>query len=121
MCVHHVQTVALAPQVDWLDPNLYWRVKSFRTFHNVQSQRYIVKQQRRKLKFEHSGNFVEVLQRLKQSDVAQPYRQNPANYFPRDSTFDSIYLCEDVSRAPIVIKEISFLDDVVSVEQAHDF
>lgn len=97
--------------------------KSFPTTHSVPSQGYLLYSQRKKLKAELLGKSQEEIRDLRKTgaEVTDTVRV-PEIAFTGDTTADFLDQrgMEDVLRARVLVVEMTFLDDSVTVDEARD-
>eukprot|EP00899_Mesostigma_viride_P015937 jgi/Mesvir1/24344/Mv11022-RA.1 len=98
-----------------------WVVKPFPTYHTVPSQGYLIYNRRRKLKPEYLGLPGKEIQALRASGVEVSVTVDvPEVAFTGDTTPEFILDARnaDVLRARLLVMEMTFVDDSVTVEQA---
>lgn len=99
-------------------------VKSFKTYHVVPSQGYVIYSVKRKLKHEYVGLAGKEIKALRTSGVQITESiRTPEVAFTGDTT-SNFFLDEankDVLNARLLIMESTFLDDYVSLENANEY
>lgn len=110
--------VPLAPGEEFELP-CKWTARAFRSPHRVPCQGYGLWNKRRKLRPEHLGKSPLELRDLARSDFAQMYTvvDTPEVAFTGDSLIEVVEREEVVRKARLLVMEVTFVDDRVSVEQ----
>ncbi|XP_057820350.2 tRNase Z TRZ1 [Cryptomeria japonica] len=99
-------------------------VRPFKTYHAIPSQGYIIYSVKQKLKKEYHGLQGNDIKKLKLSGVEiTDTIKSPEIAFTGDTMSDFIFDPNniDVLRATVLIMEVTFVDDAMSVEHARDY
>ena len=112
------RVVALAPGEAWELPNKL-TVRPFRSPHRVPCQGYALWSKRRKLRREHLGLPPTALRELRARIGDEMYLHSdvPELAFTGDTLIDVVEREEAVRKARVLVIEVTFVDDRVSVEQ----
>jgi ribonuclease Z len=112
------RVVALGPGEEWELPNRL-RVRPFRSPHRVPCQGYSLWSKRRKLRREYLGLPSQALRELRARIGDEMYllRDVPELAFTGDTLIEVVEREEAVRRARVLVIEVTFVDDRVSVEQ----
>jgi ribonuclease Z len=110
--------VALAPGEEHELPN-HMLVRPFRSLHRVPCQGYALWSRRRKLKPEHRGLPSQEIARLRRElgDAIHDVVETPELAFTGDTLIEVVEREEVVRKARVLVIEVTFVDDVVSVEE----
>ena len=114
------RTVPLGPgeELD-LSPRTF--VRPFRALHVAPAQGYVVVSRREKLKEEYLGRSSAELHQLRKESVPITHEVHvPEVAFTGDTRVEVLEREEDVRRARLLVMEVTFLDDRVSVEEARE-
>lgn len=113
--------VTLEPGQELQLPTPGFTVRPFQTTHPITSQGYVIYSQRKKLKAELAGKTQDEIKALRMAgqDVTDTVNV-PMVAFTGDTTSDLFSLpnMHDVFNAKLLILEMSFIDDSVSVDEA---
>jgi len=111
------ELVPLGPGEEWSLPNRMV-VRPFRSYHVVPCQGYGLWRVRRKLRPEHAGLSPEEIVRLKQAGSAPTETlETPEVAFTGDSLIEVVEREEVVRTARLLVMEVTFLDERVSVAE----
>lgn len=94
--------------------------RPFRTFHPVACQGYAIWSRKKKLKPEYAGLSTKEIQDLvvrQQVEVSEPI-ETPELAFTGDTLIDALEREEVMRRARVLVMEVTFLDDRVSVSES---
>lgn len=97
-------------------------VKPFRAYHRVPTQGYGVWSRRKKLRPEHVGKRDDELKRLREREGDEVFETLEVCElaFTGDSLIEVVERTEAVRRARVLVMEVTFLDDLVSVAQCRE-
>jgi len=111
------QLVALSPGEEWTLPNRL-RVRPFRSYHSVPCQGYGLWSVRRKLRPELAGLTTDEIVALKRAGEDPTVAvETPEVVFTGDSLIEVVEREEAVRRARLLVLEVTFLDERVSVDE----
>jgi ribonuclease Z len=110
--------VALSPGEEWELPNKLL-VRPFRSLHRVPTQGYALWTRKRKLRREHSALSEPELRELRGriGDAMLATVETPEVAFTGDTLIEVVEREEVVRKARVLVIEVTFVDDRVSVEQ----
>jgi ribonuclease Z len=113
--------VALGPGEELELPNKLL-VRPFRAYHRVPCQGYGIWSRRRKLKPQHVGKSDDELRELRElhGDEAFDMLEVAELAFTGDTLIEVVERTEVVRRARVLVMEVTFLDDTVSVAQCRE-
>jgi ribonuclease Z len=112
--------VALGPGEEFVLPNRLI-VRPFRSYHRVPCQGYALWSRRRKLKPEHLGKRQDELRVLRETDeLAFDTLETPEFAFTGDTLIEVVERTEVVRKARVLAMEVTFLDELVNVQQCRD-
>lgn len=116
---HHM--LAIGPGEEHELPNRLI-VRPFRSYHRVPCQGYSIWSRRKKLKPEHSGKGDVEIRELREraGDEAFDTLEVPEFAFTGDSLIEVVDRTETVRKARVLVMEVTFLDDLVSVAQCRE-
>ena len=112
------RVIALGPGEEWQLPNKLF-ARPFRSPHRVPCQGYALWSRRRKLREEHLGKSDSELRELRAriGDAMHYVVDVPELAFTGDTLIDVVEREEVVRKARLLVLEVTFVDDRVSVEQ----
>lgn len=113
--------VPLGPGEEFELPNKLV-VRPFRAYHRVPCQGYGIWSRRRKLRPEHIGKSDEQIRALRESEGADAFDplEVPELAFTGDTLIEVVERAEVVRKARVLVMEVTFLDDQVSVQQCRE-
>lgn len=95
--------------------------RAFATRHPVQSQGYVIYEVRKQLRADLVGESAETIRLAReQGESVSERNEHPLVAFSGDTQLAGILDCPDALRAKLLIMEVSFVDDRVSVESARE-